>query len=212
MFDLSFSPLRKRRHGTECAVLIVFVAMAIAVGANLLGNDLSVLSIEPDRRQVLVDELARADLPALDIGAIRHDPIPPQYADLVRLGVQHVFFEVANQVPLLGEIGLAQHPLVEIDFPLVLILPVIRCGDRGRQNLLHIERWIDHAVPIGVEGHLEIALAHCLDPGTGRDDTLRHVEPDFAPLVDQPGRDIFVGLVDLAVQQLEAEAIGPRLL
>src|SRR6516164_2173277 len=55
-------------------------------------------------------------------------------------------------------------------------------------------------------------LAHRLDPGTGRDDTLRHVEPDFAPLVDQPGRDIFVGLVDVAVQQLEAEAIGPRLL
>jgi len=44
---------------TEYAVLIVFVALAIAVGANLLGNDLSVLSIEPDRRQVLVDELAR---------------------------------------------------------------------------------------------------------------------------------------------------------
>ena len=35
------------------------------------------LFVEPDRRQILVDEMAWADLPAIDIGVLRHDPIPP---------------------------------------------------------------------------------------------------------------------------------------
>ena len=35
------------------------------------------LFIQPHRRQVLVNEVARADLPALDIGLVRYDPVPP---------------------------------------------------------------------------------------------------------------------------------------
>src|SRR5579864_2084102 len=35
------------------------------------------LSVEPDRRQVLVDVMARADLPAFDIAAIGHDAVAP---------------------------------------------------------------------------------------------------------------------------------------
>ena len=34
----------------------------------------------------------------------------------------------------------------------------------------------------------------------------------MAPLVDQPDADIFVGLVDVAVQQLELQVLGPGLL
>ena len=36
------------------------------------------LFVEPDRRQILVQVMARADLPAFDIGPVGHDPIPPQ--------------------------------------------------------------------------------------------------------------------------------------
>ena len=49
-------------------------------------------------------------------------------------------------------------------------------------------------------------------PRAGRQHPLRHLEADLAPFVDQPGADIFVGLVDVAVQQLEAEALGAGLL
>src|ERR1700674_2363766 len=38
-----------------------------------------VLLVEPDRRQVLVDIMARAHLPAFDIAAIQHDAVAPPY-------------------------------------------------------------------------------------------------------------------------------------
>src|SRR6516225_7305607 len=34
--------------------------------------------VEPDRAEVLIEVMARADLPAFDIGPVRHDPVPPQ--------------------------------------------------------------------------------------------------------------------------------------
>jgi hypothetical protein len=37
--------------------------------------------------------------------------------------------------------------------------------------------------------------------------TLCHVQPDLAPLVDEPSSDVFEGLVDIAVQQLETETL-----
>ena len=41
-------------------------------------NRISLLFIQPNPRQVLIDEMGRGDLPAFDIRAIRHDPVPPQ--------------------------------------------------------------------------------------------------------------------------------------
>ncbi|HEV8031867.1 MAG TPA: hypothetical protein VGP42_12695 [Stellaceae bacterium] len=38
------------------------------------------------------------------------------------------------------------------------------------------------------------------------------MQPDLAPFVDEPGADVFVGLVDIAVQQLEGQSLGARLL
>ena len=43
-----------------------------------------------------------------------------------------------------------------------------------------------------------------------RHDALRHAQPDFAPLVDQPRRYELVGLIDVAVEQLEGESLGSR--
>jgi hypothetical protein len=37
--------------------------------------------------------------------------------------------------------------------------------------------------------------------------TLCRVQPDLAPLVDEPSSDVFEGLVDIAVQQLETETL-----
>src|SRR5690242_20738278 len=49
------------------------------------------LFVQPYRRQVLVDKVARTDLPALHIGPVRNGPIPPQGHDFMRLLVEHIF-------------------------------------------------------------------------------------------------------------------------
>lgn len=70
-------------------------------------------------------------------------------------------------------------------------MPAILAVDRGGQILLHIERRVDHAVAIGFKADVEISPAHCVEPGARRHHALRHVQPDLAPLVDEPsGRRI----------------------
>src|SRR5947207_9194444 len=51
------------------------------------------LLIKPDRRQILIEEMARTDLPALHIRAVRHDPVPPQRRDVMYLIIERVLFE-----------------------------------------------------------------------------------------------------------------------
>src|SRR5215468_9603793 len=75
----------------------------------------SPLLVEPDRAEILVQVMARADLPALDIGSVRHDPVPPQQKHSVRLVIKHVFLKFAHHRALSCRIGLAQHLLIEID-------------------------------------------------------------------------------------------------
>src|SRR5713101_1558082 len=71
-----------------------------------LGYGHAKLPVEPDRRQILVEEVARTDLPALDIGTVGDDPVPPQRHDFVRLAVERVFLKLAHQHALLRRIGL----------------------------------------------------------------------------------------------------------
>src|SRR5271167_4473934 len=72
------------------------------------------LFIEPHSGQILVEIVARADLPAFHIRTIRNDTVIPQQEYLVRLAVENVFLEVAHKSPLLCELGLMQHPIVQI--------------------------------------------------------------------------------------------------
>src|SRR5947208_12612852 len=97
------------------------------------------LFVEPQPRQVLIDEMGGRDLEALEIGAVRHDAVPPQGPDLMRLFVEDVFLQLAHQLALPRRIGLAQHLVVKRDFGGVLVMSVILGRDRGRQYLLHIE-------------------------------------------------------------------------
>ena len=70
--------------------------------------------------------MAGADLPALHIRAVRNNTIIPEQEYLVGLSVENVLLEVAHQGPLLGELGLMQHPIVQIAFLLVLELAIAR--------------------------------------------------------------------------------------
>src|SRR6266851_7912276 len=54
------------------------------------------LLVQPEPCQILVDEMRRRDLEAFDIGAVRHDAVPPQCPHHVRLLVEHVFLEAVH--------------------------------------------------------------------------------------------------------------------
>src|SRR5215831_16405732 len=141
---------------------------------------------EPDGRQILVEEMARADLPALDVGAVGNDPVPPQGQDLVRLVVERVFLKLAHQHPLLRRIGLVQHFLIEIDRLRVVKISVLLGVDRARLVLADIEHRINHALAIAFDSDIEAAVAQPLEPWAGRQHALGDFDSDLAPFVDQP--------------------------
>src|ERR1700757_5135257 len=155
------------------------------------------LLVQPDRCQILVQIMARADLPALYVVSVGDDPIPPQHRELVRFGIDHVLLEFSHQTTLLGRIRLVEHCLVKLDFLWIVVISIILGINRARQDLLRVKQRVDHARTISFEHDVEIATAHCFEPRAGRHDALRCLEPDLAPFIDQPSPDIFIGLVDI---------------
>ena len=136
--------------------------------------------------------------------------------------VQHPLVELVGQSTLLRDIGLVQHLVIDLVRLRILVVAVILAADRVRQPGLDIDHRVDDAVAIAAGGHLEIATAQSSEPRTGRDDALRDMQADLAPLVDQPDPEVFVRLIDVAVKEFEAEPfsaglfqqplrLGPRL-
>ena len=123
-----------------------------------------------------------------------------------------LFFKFAHQLALLGEVSLAQHPVVDLDKRLVLVITVIGGEDRTRQIRLNVDQRVRHAAAIGLQHDREIAAAHRVGPRSGGHHPLRHLQADLAPFVDEPSPDVFIGLIDVAVQQFETETLGPGLL
>ena len=60
---------------------------------------------QPHVAEVLVDVVAWADLPALDVGTVRNDPVPPQGEELMRLFVEGPLLELAHDPTLVGGVG-----------------------------------------------------------------------------------------------------------
>ena len=81
-----------------------------------------------------------------------------------------------------------------------------------RQVFADIGERIDDVLAIALGRDVEIAAAHRLEPRPGRQHPLGDVQSDLAPLVDDPDAVVFIGLIDVAVQQLEAEPFGAGLL
>src|SRR5262245_28794973 len=95
--------------------------------------------IEPDRGQILVEKMARADLPALHIGAAGNDPVPPESHDFMRFIVERMFFVLPHQQALSYRIGLVQHLLIEIDSRGVVEISILLGKCRARLVLADIE-------------------------------------------------------------------------
>lgn len=105
----------------------------------------------------------------------------------------------------------AQHLSVDID-RLLIIKPSIICGvDRGRQISLHVEQRVNHALAIADDTDVEVALPKRGEPRAGLQHPLRYKQPDLAPIVDDSIGIVFIGLVDIAVQELETEPFRIRL-
>src|SRR5215471_16668210 len=121
--------------------------------------------IEPDCRQVLVEEMARTDLPAFDIGAVGDDSVPPQGHNFVRLLVEHVLLKLPHQCALLCRIGLMQHALIEIDIVGIIEISVLLGECRARLVLADIEHWVDHTLAVAFNGDIKAAIAQTLNHG-----------------------------------------------
>ena len=100
--------------------------------------------------------------------------------------------------------------MIEFDLGGVLVIPVIFALNRVRQVFGDIDRRIDHALAVEIDRHIEIGGAQRVVKRAGRDHLLGNLEPDLAPFVDDERADIFVGLVDVTVEQFEAQVFGAR--
>src|SRR5215471_17850949 len=100
----------------------------------------TILFVEPHRRQILVQIMAGADLPALHICAVGNNTVVPEQKYFVSLAIENMLLEIAHQGPLLRELGFMQHPIVQLDLRRVVELSVARDVDRGRQISLHVEQ------------------------------------------------------------------------
>ena len=168
--------------------------------------------VEPDRSQILIDIVARPDLPAFDVCAVGHDPLPPQQVDRMSLLVEDVFGEFKQIGPLLGLVEFAQLAVVHLDFLWVVELAVVRAGHRMQQIFADIGERIDDVLAIALGADIKISAAQRFEPWPGRYYLLGYVQSDLVPLVDDPDAIIFVRLIDVAVEQFEAEPPRRRLL
>ena len=122
--------------------------------------------------------------------------------------VEHVFGEFEQIGPLLGFIEFAQLPVVHLDFLWIVELAVVRAGHRMRQVFADIGERIDDVLAIALGGDIEVTVAQRFEPRPRRQYPLGYAQSDLAPLVDDPDSIIFIGLIDVAVEQFEAERLG----
>src|SRR5215510_14484750 len=96
---------------------------------------------EPHAVELVVDEVAGRDGPAVHLGAVRDDAVPLERVEVVGLLVQQSSLEVAD--PLLALLGIegAALLLVEIVHGLVGIAAVVVAADPHRLELVEVEIW-----------------------------------------------------------------------
>src|SRR5689334_21305322 len=69
---------------------------------------------QPDRVELGVQEMARRDGKAAHAGMVRHDPVPPQRRDDVRLVVEQALLEVPHQPTALVDVARASLTIIEV--------------------------------------------------------------------------------------------------
>src|SRR5581483_11061958 len=167
---------------------------------------------EPHRVELVVQVVARGDLPALHLAAVHHDPVPLERHQVVRLLVEEPLLELPDQLlPLLGVarpglpvVQLVQHP---VGVPAVVGRVLV-----GREELVHVQVRLDDVPALEVGGELEVARPERVVVRGRLDHLLLDRHPDLSPLVDEPDRQRLVRHRRPAVRVGEREILGAGLL
>src|SRR5262245_4003048 len=81
---------------------------------------------EPNRVQLVVQVVARRDLPALDLRAVRYDPVPLERHDVVHFLVKETLLELPDECLPLVWVRRARLLFVEVVEDAIGVAPVVR--------------------------------------------------------------------------------------
>src|SRR5215472_9114640 len=167
---------------------------------------------EPHRVELVVQIVARSDLPAVDLARIRNDPMPLQRHDVVHLLVEEMLLEEPHvPLPLVGVEG-ATLLLIEVVEHLVVVEAVVRRVAVARGELVEVQVGLHDVAALEVHRHLEVRFPEHRVVGGGFDDVLLGADPDLAPLIDQPHYHRLVGHGHAPVLEREREILRARFL
>src|SRR6516225_3731309 len=110
------------------------------------------------------------------------------------------------------EVCLLEHLIVDVDLLRVGEITVILALYRMGQPAADIGERVDDILAVGLQHYGEVTAAHQIKLWTDRNHFLRRFDTDLAPFVDQPGADDLVGLIDVAIEELERKILLSRLL
>ena len=161
---------------------------------------------QPHVAEVLVDVVAWADLPALDVRTVRNDPVPPQGEKLMRLFVESPLLELAHDPTLVGGVGGAVYLVEQLVHPTIPVIGLVVAGSVVGNELGDVEQRVHDRLADVVDGYIERTASERVEIGASWLHPLRHIETNGAPLVDQPSPDDLIGLIDAAVVKLECKS------
>src|SRR6266849_1900933 len=165
------------------------------------------LFAQPHAVELVVDEVAGRDGPAVQLGAVRNDPMPLERIEVVGLLVQQPPLEVADVFPPFFGVEGAALLLVEIVQRLVDVAAVVVAADPHRLELVEVEVGVDRVAALGVDGDLIVAVSQVGLPLRRLDEVVARLESDLAPLVHEPDGHRLVRHGDVAVLEAEREAL-----
>src|SRR5262245_58261326 len=112
---------------------------------------------EPDGVELVVQVVARRDLPPVDLTAVGHDPVPLQRHDVVDFLVEEALLELPDErLPLVG-VGRARLLFVELVEHAVGVTAVVRRVLVSREEFVDVEVGLDDVAALEIHRHLEVA-------------------------------------------------------
>src|SRR5229473_3872811 len=166
-------------------------------------------ALEPDRLEVLADEVARRHVPAMDLGAHDHDAVPPQQRHDIGLS-QHPSLEFPQHAIALERVGravLAREQGVNVA---VDVAPAVG-GDVRRQIARQLIVRLVDGIALKIEGGIEAAVVDGGVPDRVVDLHMLRLDADLPPLVDDVDAGAEERVGDGAVEQLHFEVWHARL-
>src|SRR5438128_9257100 len=152
--------------------------------------------------------MARRDRPASESGVVRDDPMPLEGEDVVHLVVEQPLLELPDGPPTLLPIGRAALPLVELVERAIGVAAVVHVADVRRLELEERQVRLDDIAAMEVRRDVEISPADLVVERRELERLDLHIEPDLAPLVDEPDSEWLVRVADRPVAEREREPLG----